>query len=49
MAGTIGGLGYANTSNAYEYYVIDSSHALAIETDARQLSEAFAVATSTTK
>ena len=49
MAGTIGGLGYANASHAYVFYVIDNSRALAIETDANQLSEAFAVATSTTK
>jgi len=48
MTGTIGGLGYANTSNTYYYYVIDNNHALAIETDANQLSEAFAVSTSTT-
>lgn len=46
MTGTIGGLGYANTSNAYVYYVIDNNRALAIETDANQLSEAFAIASS---
>ena len=39
----------ASTSNAYTYYVIDNNRALAIETDANQLSEAFAVSTSTTQ
>jgi hypothetical protein len=42
LTGVIGGLGYANTSNQYDYYVIDNNRALAIETDAAQLSEAFA-------
>ena len=49
MTGAIGGLGYASTSNQYAYYVIDNNRALAIETDANQLSEAFAVVTSATK
>ncbi len=42
LTGTIGGLGYAVTANQYTYYVIDNNRALAIETDANQLSEAFA-------
>jgi len=41
---TIAGLGYASTANQYTYYVIDSNRGFAIETDAVQLSEAFAQA-----
>ncbi|MGB9234272.1 MAG: hypothetical protein WCC04_07645 [Terriglobales bacterium] len=42
LSGTIGGLGVAATVNHYTYYVIDNNRAFAIETDAAQLSEAFA-------
>ncbi len=42
LTGTIGGLGYDVIANQYTYYVIDNNRAFAIETDANQLSEAFA-------
>ncbi len=46
LTGTIAGLGYASATNQYVYYVIDSTRAFAIETDANQLSEVFAQSSS---
>ena len=48
LTGTIGGLGYLAGANQYNYYVIDNNRVFAIETDANQLSEAFAQSSTAT-